>query len=158
MYYTTKISKFRHLAKRKAPWSDSRGPDRFRSQYRRLRLAATGRSSGPLDFCQHGAGLFAGAGVDVVVAEEDLRGRSAGSAVLGNVVCADVDGIGGGLFHELDAGCFGAGFGDYFDNQLLTDAKLPEDLAQYLIGGDLSSDGAECVEGGAEVFRNQVGR
>lgn len=122
MYYTTKISKFRHLAKRKAPWSDSRGPDRFRSQYRRLRLAATGRSSGPLDFCQHGAGLFAGAGVDVVVAEEDLRGRSAGSAVLGNVVCADVDGIGGGLFHELDAGCFGAGFGDYFDNQLLTDA------------------------------------
>ena len=45
MYYTTKISKFRHLAKRKAPWSDSRGSDRFRSQYRRLRLTATGRRS-----------------------------------------------------------------------------------------------------------------
>ena len=91
------------MSKRKALWSDSRGPDRFRSQYRRLRLAATGCGSGPLDFCQHGAGLFAGAGVDVVVAEEDLRGRSAGGAVLGYVVRTDVDGIGGGLFYEPDA-------------------------------------------------------
>ena len=30
----------------KAPWSESRGPDRFRSQSRRLRLTATGRGSG----------------------------------------------------------------------------------------------------------------
>ena len=65
MYYTTKISKFRHLAKRKAPWSESRGPDRFRSQSRRLWLTATG--------------------------------------------------LGGGLFHELDAGSLGVGFGDYFE-------------------------------------------
>ena len=63
------------MSKRKAPWNDSRGPDRFRSQSRRLRLAATGCGSGPLDFCQHGAGLLAGAGVDIVVAEEDLRDR-----------------------------------------------------------------------------------
>ena len=99
------------MSKRKAPWSESRGPDRFRSQSRRLRLTATGRSSGPLDFCQHGAGLFAGAGVDVIVAEEDLRGRSARGAVLGHVFRTDVDGIGGGLFHELDAGCLGMGAG-----------------------------------------------
>ena len=51
------------------------------------------------------------ASVDVVVAEEDLRGRSAGGAVLGHVVRTDVDGIGGGLFHELDAGCLGMGAG-----------------------------------------------
>ncbi len=99
------------MSKRKAPWNDSRGPDRFRSQSRRLRLTATGRGSGPLDFCQHGAGLLAGAGVDVVVAEEDLRGRSAGGAVLGHVVRTDVDGLGGGLFHELDAGGLGVGAG-----------------------------------------------
>ena len=42
--------------------------------------------------------------------------------MLGHVVRTDVDGLGGGLFHELDAGSLGMGFGDYFDNQLLTDA------------------------------------
>lgn len=72
---------------------------------------ATGCGSGPLDFCQHGAGLLAGAGVDVVVAEEDLRGRSAGSTVLGHVVRTDVDGLGGGLVHELDAGDLDVGAG-----------------------------------------------
>ena len=99
------------MSKRKAPWSESRGPDRFRSQYRRLRLTATGRGSGPLDLRQHHAGLLAGAGFDVVVAKEDLRGCGAGSAVLGHIVRTDVDGLGGGLFHELDAGSLGMGAG-----------------------------------------------
>ena len=52
-----------------------------------------------------------GGAVDVVVAEEDLRGGSAGGAVLGHVVRTDVDGLGGGLFHELDAGSLGMGAG-----------------------------------------------
>ena len=41
-----KVSTFHHLSKQKAPWSDSRGPDRFRSLSRRLRLTATGRVRG----------------------------------------------------------------------------------------------------------------
>ena len=97
------------MDKRKAPWRLSRGPDRFRALVRRLRFAASGCGCSPLALRQHGAGLLAGAGVDEVVAEEDLRGRSAGSAVLGHVVRADVDGIGCGLFHELDAGGLGVG-------------------------------------------------
>ncbi len=52
-----------------------------------------------------------GGAVDVVVAEEDLRGGSAGGAVLGHVVRTDVDGLGGGLFHEFDAGGLGMGAG-----------------------------------------------
>ena len=40
-----KLIIIRHLSKRKARWSESRGPDRFRSQSRRLRLAATGRGA-----------------------------------------------------------------------------------------------------------------
>ena len=103
MYYTTKISKFRHIAKRKAPWSNSRGPNGFRASVRRLRFTAGSGSSGPLGLRQHGAGLLAGAGVDEVVAEDNLRGRSAGGTVLGHVVRTDVDGIGGGLFYEPDA-------------------------------------------------------
>ena len=35
-------------------------------------------AGGPLAFGEHGAGLFAGGGVDQVVAEEDLRGCYAG--------------------------------------------------------------------------------
>lgn len=35
-------------------------------------------AGGPLAFGEHGAGLFAGGGVDQVVAEEDLRGCCAG--------------------------------------------------------------------------------
>ena len=110
MYYTTKISKFRHLAKRKAPWSESRGTDRFRSLSRRLRLAATGRGTR--------------------------------SAVLGHVVRTDVDGLGGGLFHELDAGGLGMGFGDCFDNQLLPDAEyylLSKDCQRISMGFDYQS-------------------
>ena len=107
-----KVSIFCHMDKRKAPWRLSRGPNRFRALVRRLRFAASGCGCSPLALRKHGAGLLAGAGVDVVVAEENLRGRGAGSAVLGHVVRTDVDSIGGGLFHELDAGGLGMGAGD----------------------------------------------
>ncbi len=66
----------------------------------------------PLHFCQHSTGLFAGGAVDVVVAEEDLRGRSTGSAVLGHVVRTDVDGGIGGFLNEFDAGGLAVGAGD----------------------------------------------
>ena len=68
-------------------------------------------SSGPLALRQHGAGLLAGRAVDVVVAEEDLRGGSAGGAELGHVVRVDVDGGVGGLFHKLDGRCLAVGTG-----------------------------------------------
>lgn len=63
-------------------------------------------SSGPGGLRQHHARLLTGGGVDVVVvvvvAEENLRSRSAGSAVLGYVVGTDVDCGGGRLFDHLD--------------------------------------------------------
>ena len=58
----------------------------------------------PLGLRRHHLGLDAGAGVNQVVAEEYLRGGSAGSAVLGHVVSTDVDGGGCGFIHELDGG------------------------------------------------------
>jgi hypothetical protein len=74
------------------------------------RMTESGLGAGfPLGLRQHDLGLLAGAGVDVVVAEEDLRGGSAGGTVLGHVVGTDVDGGGGGLFHELDGSCLGVG-------------------------------------------------
>ena len=66
-------------------------------------------SSGPGGLRQHHARLLTGGGVDVVVAEENLRSRSAGSAVLGHVVGTDVDCGGGRLLHELDGGCGSVG-------------------------------------------------
>ena len=65
-------------------------------------VVTTGGSCSPLALRQHGAGLLAGAGVDEVVAEEDLRGRSTGSAMLGHVVRGDVDGGVVRLLDELD--------------------------------------------------------
>ena len=59
-------------------------------------------TGGPSDIRQHHARLLTRGGVDVVVAEEDLRSRSAGNAVLGHVVSTDVDCGGGGLFDHLD--------------------------------------------------------
>ena len=59
-------------------------------------------TGGPSDIRKHHARLLTGGGVDVVVAEENLRSRSAGSAVLGHVVGTDVDCGGGGLFDHLD--------------------------------------------------------
>lgn len=66
-------------------------------------------SSGPGGLRQHHARLLSGGGVYVVVAEENLRSRSAGSAVLGHVVGTDVDGGGGGLFDHLDGGSLAVG-------------------------------------------------
>lgn len=48
-------------------------------------------TGGPSDIRQHHARLLTGGGVDVVVAEENLRCRGAGSTVLGHVVGTDVD-------------------------------------------------------------------
>ena len=59
-------------------------------------------SSGPGGLRQHHARLLTGGGVDVVVAEENLRSRSAGSAILGHVIGTDVDCGGGRLFDHLD--------------------------------------------------------
>ena len=58
--------------------------------------------SGPRGLGQHGAGLLASAGVDVVVAEENLRRCGAGGTVLGHVVGTDVDGGRGGFLNHLD--------------------------------------------------------
>lgn len=43
------------------------------------------------------------------------------------------------------------------DNQLLTDAKMLENIPQHLVRGDFAEDGAEVVEGLAEVFGEEVG-
>jgi len=63
----------------------------------RLRLAAS-CSRAPRHLSQHGAGLLAGAGVEVVVAEENLRGRCAGVAVRLTL---------GGLDDQIDAAIVG---------------------------------------------------
>lgn len=73
-------------------------------------MTGSGLGAGfPLGLRQHHLGLDAGAGVNQVVAEEDLRGGSAGSTVLGHVVSTDVDCSGGRLFHELDGSCGSVG-------------------------------------------------
>ena len=59
------------------------------------------RAGFPLGLRQHDLGLDAGAGVNQVVAEEDLRRGSAGSVVLGHVVSTDVDCGGAALFHMV---------------------------------------------------------
>lgn len=66
-------------------------------------------SSGPGGLRQHHTRLLTGGGVDVVVAEENLRSRSAGSSVLGHVVGTDVDCGGGRLFDHLDGGSLAVG-------------------------------------------------
>ncbi len=63
----------------------------------------------PLGLRQHHLRLDAGAGVNQVVAEEDLQGGSARSAVLGHVVRTDIHGGCGRLFHELDGSCGSVG-------------------------------------------------
>ena len=40
---------------------------------------------------------------------------------------------------------------------LFADAKPPEDLAEDFVVGDVAGYGAKVVEGGAEVFRQEVG-
>lgn len=40
---------------------------------------------------------------------------------------------------------------------LFSDTKLPENLPQYLVGSDFADDGADEVEGFAEVLGEEVG-
>ena len=40
---------------------------------------------------------------------------------------------------------------------LLSDAEIPENIPQNLVGGDFAGDGAEVVEGFAEVLGEEVG-
>ena len=40
----------------------------------------------------------------------------------------------------------------------LADTKLPENVTQNFISGDLSDDGSDVVEGFAEVLGDEVGR
>ena len=40
---------------------------------------------------------------------------------------------------------------------LLSDAEIPENIPQYLVGGDFAGYGAEVVEGFAEVLGEEVG-
>ena len=46
----------------------------------------------------------------------------------------------------------------FTDYQLLSDAEIPKDVSQYLVCGDLSDDGAEVVDGFADVLGGKVGR
>ena len=41
---------------------------------------------------------------------------------------------------------------------LLPDAKIPEDISEDFVGGDFSDDGAEVVDGFANVLGGEVGR
>ena len=122
---------------------------------------AAGVSSGPLALGQHGAGLFAGGAVDVVVAEEYLRCGSAGGTVLGHVVGTDVDGGCGGFLNELDAGGLAMGTGDTvglafgcFDDQEDT-AVVGEGLVEFEGEGvTLAHDGG----GGGVLYAQEGGR
>ncbi len=62
-----------------------------------------------LAFEEHLAGLFAGGGVDVEVAEEDLRGSGSGCAVLRLVVGLDVDGGSHRGLGADESGCLAVG-------------------------------------------------
>ena len=44
------------------------------------------------------------------------------------------------------------------DYQLFTDAEIPKDIAQDFVGGDFADDGAEVVDGFADVLGGEVGR
>lgn len=83
---------------------------RFRSGLSagRLRLSACS-GYGPGDFRQNHAGLLAGGAVDVIVAEENLGRGLVGSAVLGHIVRADVDGGGVEILDHLDGRGLGMG-------------------------------------------------
>ena len=41
---------------------------------------------------------------------------------------------------------------------LFTDAEVPEDVAEDFVGGDFTNDGAEVVDGFADVLSGEVGR
>ena len=43
-----------------------------------------------------------------------------------------------------------------FVNQLLADAEIPKDVPKNLVGRDLADDGAEVVNGFADVLGGEV--
>ena len=101
------VSRHVHIQKALRGLTTAEG-EQFRLSPKTGRLVpSTCGSCGPFALGQHGAGLFAGGAVDVVVAEEDLRGGGVGGAVLGHVVGVDVD---GGIV--LDAGGLAVSAGD----------------------------------------------
>ena len=46
----------------------------------------------------------------------------------------------------------------FIDYQLLTDAEIPKYIPQHLIRWDFADDGAEVVDGFADVLGGEVGR
>lgn len=44
------------------------------------------------------------------------------------------------------------------ENWLFPDAKPAENRAEDFVGGDFADDGAEVVEGFADVLRDEIGR
>ena len=46
----------------------------------------------------------------------------------------------------------------FVDYQLLTDAKIPKDIPQDFVCGDFSDDGADVVDGFADVLGGKVCR
>ena len=136
--------------------------EQFRLSPKTGRLVpATRGSSGPGSFSQHGAGLLAGRTVDVVVAEEELRGGSAGSTVLGHVVGTDVDGGCGGFLNELDAGGLSVGAGDTVG---LAFGGLDDQEDAAVVGEGLVQREGECFtladDGGAGgvLHTDELGR
>ena len=106
------VSRHVHIQKALRGLTTAEG-EQFRLSPKTGRLVpATCGSSGPGGFSQHDARLLTGGAVDIVVAEEYLRGGSAEGTVLGHVVGTDVDGGCGGFLNELDAGGLAVGAGD----------------------------------------------
>lgn len=152
------VSRHVHIQKDLRSLTTSEG-EQFRLSPKTGRLVpATCGSSGPGGLSQHDARLLTGGAVDVVIAEEDLRGGSAGSAVLGHVIGTDVDGGCGGFLNELDAGGLAMGTGDTvglafigFDDQE-DSAVVGEGLVE-LEGVTLAHDG-----GGGRILHTEEGR
>ena len=106
------VSRDDHIQKALRSLTTAEGEQLRLSPKTGILVPATCGSSGQGGFSQHDARLLTGGAVDVVVAEEDLRGRGAGGTVLGHVVGTDVDGGRSGFLNELDAGGLAVSAGD----------------------------------------------
>ena len=154
------VSRDDHIQKALRSLTTAEGEQLRLSPKSGILVPATCGSSGPGGFSQHDARLLTGGAVDVVVAEEYLRGGSAGSTVLGHVVGTDVDGGCGGFLNELDAGGLAGGAGDTvgltfcgFDDQEDA-AVVGEGLVEFEGEGvTLAHDG-----GGGGILYTQEGR
>jgi hypothetical protein len=151
------VSRHVHIQKALRGLTTAEG-EQFRLSPKTGRLVpSTCGSSGPGGLSQHDTRLLTGGAVDVVVAEEDLRGGGAGSTVLGHVVGTDVDGGCGGFLNELDAGGLAMGTGDTvglafggFDDQE-DSAVVGEGLVEFEGEGiTLAYDGAGDLGTGTE--------